>query len=359
LRRHGASRANLAIDGSWDLHVLAHERPFPQVAAALAAAVERGDVPETQRGLYDLRLDHPKARSAWAHVLDTVAAEASTPDDPTRPSGRVRCPAADRGVAPLAVVIPVRDREGTRVRNALASLCWQSAGRVSQIILVSHGSTPHTDTKLEEACREFGAQLIVVGRPGDPWCKPLALNTGIRASDPALCFVMTMDVDMILAPDFVEHVLTELRRHPETLVLCRSSDLRREATIPATPDALRSSFDALKRSARLRGPHGTGGIQAAPRRFFFDVRGYDEDMRWWGAEDNDLVGRAKAAGLRVAWISDRTSMLHQWHPKTHRALTDAQARRGAEQAWKKNHELMRARAGQVSRNPRGWGASLE
>lgn len=354
LQRHGASRGCVAFDGSWDLHPHSHEEPFPSRAGELVAAVEAGEVPPSQRGRYDMRLDIPQHRRAWERQL--LAGAAKPQDEPDKVSAAPRDPATP-AVAPISIVIPVRDRAGDRLRNSLASLGWQSVGRPWQVTVVSHGSRPEIDRDLERLCAEAGAELLRVSSPDQPWCKPHALNVGLRATDPAMAFVMTMDADMILAPDFLATVLAILREDPRRLALCRSSDLPQNAAVPATGISA-EAFPALARRARLRGKHGSGGIQAARRDFFFDVRGYDEDMIWWGAEDNDLLQRAVASGLTPTWICEQTKMLHQWHPKTHRALTDPKLRREAQRAWTRNHELMKQKANQPRRNPNGWGGVM-
>ena len=69
IQRAGAWRGTIAIPGSWDLHAYNHEQPFPRWALALVEAVERGTVPELQRGSYDLRLNRPADRAAWQALL--------------------------------------------------------------------------------------------------------------------------------------------------------------------------------------------------------------------------------------------------------------------------------------------------
>jgi cellulose synthase/poly-beta-1,6-N-acetylglucosamine synthase-like glycosyltransferase len=239
------------------------------------------------------------------------------------------------------------------VRNALASLAWQRGGRPFETIVVSHGSDPAFDDELRKLATETDATLITAGTPADPWCKPLALNTGIRASDPSVPFVMTMDADMILADNLLETVLAELA-DPQRIVLCRSSDLPEGF---ALPEDIRAHFDELRAVAALRGEYGTGGIQAMRRSFLVDVRGYDEDMLWWGALDTDLVRRAEAAGLSVSWVTERTAMLHQWHPRKH-VILDATVADAAQDAWLRNHEIMNERKHPI-RNQDGWGATFE
>jgi glycosyltransferase involved in cell wall biosynthesis len=262
------------------------------------------------------------------------------------------------GTLPLSIVIPIRNRAGADVRNALASLAWQRGGRPWETILVSHGSDPTIDAELRELAIAVGATLITVGTPADAWCKPLALNTGILATDPAIPFVMAMDGDMILGENMLETVVAELRDDPQKVVLCQSSDLPEDCAIPDEPDAIRAQFAQLRARATVRGKFGTGGIQAMKRSFLVEVRGYDEDMLWWGALDTDLVRRAEAAGLHASWVTDRTAMLHQWHPRKHHILDESSRAQAARGSWQRNHELMYERRGHVVRNHRGWGAAI-
>jgi glycosyltransferase involved in cell wall biosynthesis len=263
------------------------------------------------------------------------------------------------GAQPISIVIPLRNRAGADVRNALASLAWQDGGGPWETILVSQGSDPSIDLELLAIAREAGATLITVGSSSDEWCKSLALNTGIRATDPAIAFVMTMDGDMLLAENFLSTVLSELREDPRKIVLCQSSDLPEASVLRDDPAAVRDQFAELRASATLRGRYGTGGIQATSRSFLIEARGYDEDMLWWGALDTDLVRRAEVAGLRPAWITDRTAMLHQWHPRKHSILSKPGQVAAAQSSWQRNHELMIERARNVTRNHQGWGAVLD
>ncbi|MCB0253958.1 MAG: glycosyltransferase family 2 protein [Anaerolineae bacterium] len=382
MQRHGGYRGNLGSLEHWHLHAWYHGDPFPGWAAGLAQAIEAGRVPDVQRGDYDLRLDMPQHRQAWEEILRTQpdhatrrAPKITLPDRnnerlQVQPAGREQADQLTRHNAVLgasdhrrtngrsaavAVVIPVRDRAGQRLRNALRSLAWQEAGKPAQVLVVSQGSQPAIDRELASLCRDEGVQFHAFGQPAQSWNKPLALNYGIRHSDDAIPFLMTMDADMVLAPNFLAVVLEHLQRGPDTLVLCRSADLSRDAVLPANGGDLLHAFDRLRSLAVLRGRSGTGGIQAARRSFFFQVRGYDEDLLWWGAMDGDMVNRAQLAGLDICWIEDRTAMLHQWHPRKAAGLRHQAAVAEARQAWRRNHALARSRAAVLCRNEAGWG----
>jgi hypothetical protein len=348
LRQNGAFRGNLGDLQSWHLHVWHHGDPFPAWAPTLTAAVEAGSFPPIQRGCYDLRLDHPQHRAQWRQLLEAPGRRLSSgvqDDTPTLP------PTSD--VAPATVIIPIRDRAGQRLRNTLRSLQWQSAGRPAQVLVVSHGSRPEIDADLENLCREESATLMRIAKPSDAWNKSLALNIGIRAAEQPI--IMTMDADLILAPNFLSVVIERVRRDPPALVLCRISDLPCKASLPSGREALLASFDQLRAMTTLRFTAASGGIQAASRTFFVSIRGYDEDLAWWGAMDGDLLIRARLMGLALDWIEDRTAMLHQWHPRKFAVLTHPAQIREAQRAWKRNHALVRSRQHVIQRNPKGWG----
>lgn len=349
LQQQGAFRGALGDLQSWHLHAWHHSEPFPAWAASIAKTIEVGHYPNLQRGNYDLRLDRPSVQQAWRQVLNEVQGNPEQTEKTTILSTSQQ--------VPIAVVIPIRNRAGQRVKNALASLNWQRAGQPAEIIVVSHGSESVIDRELAILCEEAQATLLTIGKPTEAWNKSLALNVGIRETDSAVRYVMTMDTDMLLAPDFFTTILKRFAHNPLALVLCRISDLPKQAHLPAKPNALCAAFNDLGRMTKPRPRSGSGGIQVAERQFFFDIRGYDEDLLWWGAMDGDMVNRAKLQGLQIEWIDDETSMLHQWHPRKHRILSDRHEIRQAKIYWRRNHQIVRTRAKQARRNSRSWGLS--
>jgi hypothetical protein len=348
------------VDDAWHVRPRTHAAPWTQWIEPLVRAVQRGELPPSQRDGW-LHLEDAAMRSTWRRHLfgDGDDAPSTTASSRAPRIARVRVRRRDPGSLPISVILPIRNRAGTDVRNALASLAWQRGGRPWETIVVSHGSDPAIDAELRRLAVAADATLVTLGNPDDPWCKPLALNVGILATDPTLPFVMTMDADMMLADNMLEIVVAELRAHEKSIVLCQSSDLPEDCALPSDPTAIHAQFDELRRIANVRGTYGTGGIQAMPRSFLIDVRGYDEDMLWWGALDTDMVQRAEASGLKTSWVTDRTAMLHQWHPRKHRVLDGAIDADAAQSAWLRNHELMVERSKDVVRNRDGWGATIQ
>lgn len=372
LRNHCAYRGVLGDLNSWHIHAWYHGAPFPQKASLLAKSIEAGKYPIMQRGEYDLRLDREKDRYEWLRILNSVHTDqlpkstvaAGTIPDITGAepyTDQIKEMPGDNGSNPLsiAVVIPVRNRKGKSIRNTLKSLNWQSAGKPLQTLVVSYGSKPKINSELKQLCMKFNARLICVGDPAQPWSKPIALNIGIRESLPAAQFLMTVDADIILAPDLFSVIIDKFKKTLHTFILCRSSDLPSETSLSANSELSKNDYYELKSITKLRPKYGTGGIQAAQRSFFFDVRGYDEDLLWWGGMDTDMMQRALCSGLKVEWIEELTSILHQWHPRKHSILNNAEEVEQAKKSWVSNHEIIQSRVKNPIRNPDGWGRTEE
>jgi glycosyltransferase involved in cell wall biosynthesis len=209
----------------------------------------------------------------------------------------------------ISVVVAIRDRSGVRLENCLQSLRWQEVGGAHvEIVLSDLGSTASHLSAVRELAATYGARLVETPAIG-LFNKSRALNIGIRASRADI--VLCTDVDMIFETNFLSTILdVHTRQGSGVLVLCKCWDLPPLASeTRIAPD----DFPTLKAAARIRATSGTGACQAARRSFFETVRGYDEKYAHWGFEDSDMLSRACRYGLKPHWISDRTSMLHQWH----------------------------------------------
>lgn len=364
LSTNNAFRGDVGNCRTWHLHAFSHAHPFSEWAPRLVESIKQGRYPKIQEGNYDLCLDRPSERAHWQALLFQSTASRATTSRRSCRSVRAKtkdpAPAMPQTgeLAPIHVIVPVRDRSADRLRATLASLQWQLR-RPSLTSVVSHGSSADNDTALEALCREHGINFECIGGPSDPWCKPAALNHGIRQTPPDIPYVMTLDADMILQPNFLQVVTDQLQKEisPGAMVLCRSCDLPRHLHLPRDVTELGRRFQQMRKSGRLRGRQGCGGIQAAPREFFFDVRGYDEEFIWWGEEDRDMVSRAESYGLKIIWIENQTSMLHQWHP--HATSRDAKNRDAIAQALQRNRTLRKVKQGVVVRDNPGWDETLK
>jgi len=262
----------------------------------------------------------------------------------------------------LTTITPHRGRLSL-LRNHLQSLAYQT--RVpDEVLVVSHGDTAEDWEQIPQLIEESfpwvgkrpTAAALRIGDPGDYWHKALAINHGIRRSRADADVICLFDVDMVLHPEHLEHLLQRQEGQAE-ITLCTNLSLAK------TPHNERlftvESFEAHRSRAQWIAPqsprnplgpisYGWGGCQAAPREWWFKIRGYDEDFRLFGPEDKDIIERAKATDLPIEWMPPELAMLHQYH-----AALQLNPR-----MWKivlRNYRMMLARRHHPTRNPTGWG----
>ena len=211
----------------------------------------------------------------------------------------------------ISAIIPVRNRTGERLENCLRALRWQDLPPESYELLISDfGSSPKEALKAEEMAAKYGARVIRTDTD-EIWNKSRALNVAIREAGGR--YVFCTDVDMVFEPNFFSTLLSVQEENDDkALAVCRCRDL---------PESVRGrvlerdDYPQLKSQSEFRKNWGgSGACQMALKSFFHEVRGYDEMYKFWGMEDNDMKYRASRFGLKVIWIQERTSMLHQWHP---------------------------------------------
>jgi glycosyltransferase involved in cell wall biosynthesis len=210
-------------------------------------------------------------------------------------------------------VIPLRNRTGIRLENCLRSLRWQKlpAPAALEIVLSDFGSDPEGASSIDAIAKRFDARVIRTCTD-ETWNRSRALNVALRTVQTPISFCT--DADMLFEDSFVATILDELREAPgRAIVLCRCRDLPDLG--PERPFEERE-YPELKAGATMRVAMGTGACQATATDWFNSVGGYDEKYVYWGFEDKDMVHRAAKAGLELRWIHERTSMLHQWHPRT-------------------------------------------
>ena len=242
----------------------------------------------------------------------------------------------------LAVIIPVRNRAGIRLANCLRSLRWQQVDSARiEIIISAFGSSADCRPSIDSLALEHQATVVVTDT-NEVWNRSRALNIGIQASQAP--WLLCTDVDMIFAPNFVSTILkTHHQSERLSMIHCDCLDLPSDLPLRAWDS---QDYSRLHKSCVRREVVATGACQSTCRSFFFYAQGYDEKYTYWGHEDRDMTNRAQAYGLDLVWISDRTSMLHQWHPTMKR-----------DRIWQYRFNKFRyyLTKRQVIKNRDGWG----
>ena len=246
----------------------------------------------------------------------------------------------------LSIIIPVRQttkehRDTDRLANCLASLVAQTGVAAGECeVIVSDTDSSPAFRKAHEAAAKAGKARYIYTQTRKPWNISRARNIGIRAARGE--FVMVTDMDCVFSPSFVAVVLKHAAE--ETIVHCRINDL------PAGYDGALDDWRRMNVASIMRPAWCYGGCQVVSRRWAEEVHGYDEKYVLWGAEDNDLMERAVAAGKRQVWIEREASYFHQYHDQGNRKADTEQLARN-----KARLKLTETRQLPIVRNPRRWG----
>lgn len=207
----------------------------------------------------------------------------------------------------ISVLLAVRDWDLTRVDACLRSL-RRSAGVRAELVVVDYGSAEPSG--IREMADSHGCTFLRV--EANEWSRSNALNAAARASSGRnLIFA---DGDFVFAPTVLSRAVEILDSDPNEVLVFQARDL------PSTivPEDLLESpdFDHLDAEAVWR-PRWGMGAQAQSRSMFNRIRGFDDRMRIYGGEDNDIAKRVRAHGGRIRWINSRDlAIFHVWHPSS-------------------------------------------
>jgi len=198
-----------------------------------------------------------------------------------------------------------------------------------------------------EAFESCGAELVLVSdrnlcRP-EPWVKspvyplpqeifsiPRTVNYGIRRASGEI--IVKTDVDIVFSREILRLVGTHVRPGRGMVGIC--ANLKNATWAPKT--------DWNRARKRHR---GRGACFAMHRDDWLSLRGYNEVITGWGADDNDMWLRASRT-IKMA-ESRECPIYHVAHPSRKNAETFPD--------WgKKNLKISR----QGCRNPENWGDPL-
>jgi hypothetical protein len=178
-------------------------------------------------------------------------------------------------------------------------------------ILVDFGGR----TDLSYLQKKFSAWLRVirVTTRTDPFHKARAINIGLKQARTK--FICATDVDQIFQKNFFAavHDTVASGKH---LVLCRSSFVR---SLPpdVVPENVAAHYEQLLQAALASGikMHGEGCCIGLPLGWLDKARGWDEKYIGYGAEDSDVIYRARLSKFKPIVVNDKTSLIHLPHEK--------------------------------------------
>lgn len=203
----------------------------------------------------------------------------------------------------IDAVIPVRNREVERVNRSIQSLDRKCVGK---IILVDYGSYDL------DIMKNANADILVSIERGDclVWNKSHALNIGIKNFSEA-DYVACMDCDIIM-PDNFFNKASKIIATGEFFVYCNNVkriqvDYANFQSYTELLSTARDWSEGVKFAV-----YACGGFQMFPRRWVFNVGGYDETMIYWAGMDTDMLYRAMQT---IPVITMPDIILHQDHAK--------------------------------------------
>ena len=237
----------------------------------------------------------------------------------------------------VSMVIPVKDRCGTRLQNALRGIQLQSY-RDIETIVVDYGSTKENYEQLLQDLEPFNCTFYRY--PTEKiWSPAVAKNIGIRRAQGK--YIATLDADCIMESRVIDHTLKLHGMYKESFVETKISFLIPDVDIDTLK--LPGDFGKLRDNYYLR-KFGFGSYLSVHRSWWFRVRGCDERFQGWGGNDDDIRDRVKRSQYRKIVLSEQelpqTMIFHQWHPPSR----DAFVKRYGEafnKLWKRNVSIIR------------------
>jgi len=226
-----------------------------------------------------------------------------------------------------------------------------------EIIVADYGSTEEGHEEIMKTLEDFDCSVYYY--PTDEvWNLSKARNMGIRRSNAQCENVAVIDADLILEPRVMEALSQAHASRARSYISCFIRMLMPKSWPNDTLEDLCLPEDFVKlKNMNFWASAGWGGLVSASRSWLFSVRGFDERMKFWGAEDGDLWKRAGLDGMDRYRINDLeetdTEIYHQFHDDclswNQRRLTKAEA---DQITWNK---MMAARDNTMARNNEKWG----
>lgn len=221
-------------------------------------------------------------------------------------------------------MIPTRARPGY-LEVTLASVAPQARAAGAEVLVVNDGADPATDG----VATRYGARVVPLPQPRGV---NGARNAGVREAQGDL--IVLLDDDVEAPPGWLDAMLAGAASNPEYDVLGGPIRGRLEGGGPRAcgrepPPIATYDFGSEEREV----PFVYGGNTAIRRAAFERVGYFDDDLSGMGDEE-EWVGRLKAAGGRIRYLPD-AGLDHRRAAGDARlgALTRAAYRRGRE-VWR-------------------------
>lgn len=201
----------------------------------------------------------------------------------------------------ITIIYPYRNREESRVKRSLDSLAQQTNDNF-KVIFVDYGSVFSIATTIKKLTQNYDfVDYLYSYHCHQPWSRAKAVNIGLQHVTTPYVFVA--DVDMIFRNDLIEKLMDI--QNPNQTVFFKVGFLDQKESVQF------KSFDEYKIS--FFSQVGAKGLSLFPVKALNEIRGFDEFLHFWGAEDEDIHNRLENAGYQSLFYDQEILMLHQWH----------------------------------------------
>ncbi|HXT62469.1 MAG TPA: glycosyltransferase family 2 protein [Pyrinomonadaceae bacterium] len=209
----------------------------------------------------------------------------------------------------ISVVIPTHNRVDA-LQRTLSHLAKQSFDHPWEVIVVNNRSTDDTDAVVRNQTYPVPLELVHCDIPG------AAATRNKGAAHARGEFLVFIDNDILVEPDFLKHHWDTLQAHPGAWVVGQISTLPEYDTTPF--GRFRASLFPLLSAT---GPHSeTDAITTAnlslPKKDFEALGGFDESFFVASGEDRELLMRAQQRGVRLVLDPGIVVLHNDWAGST-------------------------------------------
>lgn len=205
----------------------------------------------------------------------------------------------------ISVVIPTRNRSDALAKTLL-HLSRQDFKEDWEVVVVNNGSTDDTDEVVQRQSFPVSLRLIHERKPG----VAAARNAGVAAA--AGQYIVFLDNDILVEPDFIQRHFDALLANPGCWVLGQVINL---------PEQERTPFGKFRKALYGYTPPDCGVVEARwltgqifslPRADFERLGGFDETFLNASVEDFDFALHAWRLGIKILFHPTIVALHNDW-----------------------------------------------